>query len=82
MNPAAMGDTGFELPSVSMQNTHGSLPSGAKCGALSGGADPTPIQAVAAPDPDLAAVIAAWPSLPAVLRDGIVAMVAAVGMSG
>ena len=30
-----------------------------------------------APDPDLAAVVAAWPSLPEALRAGIVAMVKA-----
>jgi hypothetical protein len=31
------------------------------------------------PDPDLIRVIAAWPDLPAALRVGIVAMVAASG---
>jgi len=30
-------------------------------------------------DPELAAVVAAWPDLPPALREGIVAMVAATG---
>jgi hypothetical protein len=45
--------------------------SGAECGAL--GAQNAPL------DPDLAAVVDAWPALPAAIKAGILAMVQAAG---
>jgi hypothetical protein len=52
----------------------GSSGSGAECGALD--PDSAPQSAPVTPtDPDLSAVVAAWPTLPPVLRAGIVAMV-------
>jgi hypothetical protein len=51
-----------------------SVSGGAKCGALSGDSDPKPSPATPT-DPDLAAVIAAWPNVPPAIRAGILAMV-------
>lgn len=48
----------------SCRNTHGSLLSGNKCSAYLN-------------DPDLEAVVSAWPQLPSALKAGIVAMVRA-----
>jgi len=46
-----------------------------------GGFDPAtpPAMPTKPADPELAAVVAAWPDLPPALREGIVAMVAATG---
>ena len=48
----------------------------ALCGAVSAG---QPAPKASPTDPDLAAVVAAWPTLPEALRAGIVAMVRAAG---
>ena len=68
--------TGFEPATDSSGNSQGTGESGAEYGALSGESDQ-----MAAPtasfDPDLSAVVAAWPDLPAAVRAGIVAMVQA-----
>lgn len=53
---------------------------GAECGALPG--DPalrTPPTTPPTDDPDLAAIMAAWPSLPAPVRAGILAMIRVAG---
>ena len=64
-----MAGTGFELSEDSSGNATIANQSGAKCGAL--GEQNRPI------DQDLAAVIQAWPTLPAALKAGILAMVKA-----
>jgi hypothetical protein len=61
-----MAGTGLELSQESTGNSSGADRSGAKCGAL--GAQNGPL------DPDLAAVVEAWPGLPEALRAGILAM--------
>lgn len=79
-----MGWLGPEHPQESSGNSHGPPAGGANCGALPGesGSDPARVSApIAVPstpaDPDLAAVVAAWPNVPAAIRAGIVAMVKA-----
>ena len=75
-----MGATGLELPKESTGKTAISSAGGAECGALSHDSDPE--TAPPAPtDPDLASVIAAWPTLPGPVRAGIVAMVEAAVIS-
>ena len=64
-----MGPQGFEQPAETPAKRGISETGGAKSGALSPVS--TPI------DPDLAAITAAWPELPAALKAGIVAMVKA-----
>lgn len=81
--------TGLEQPPESSGNTGVSGSGGADSGALPGDFAPQPAPATAPPDrcyptvpsgdPDLSAVVAAWPSLPPALRAGIVAMVKAAG---
>lgn len=56
--------------------TDSAAESGAECGALSRNSDPKPAHAIPA-DPDLSAVIAAWPNVPPAIRAGILAMVKA-----
>jgi hypothetical protein len=70
-----MGDTGFEPAEKSPRETQAPDPDGSNSG--------NNAAAVVAPerpaDPDLAALVAAWPALPSALRAGIVAMVRAAG---
>jgi len=73
-----MGRAGLEHPPESPGNTSVSLPSGAKCGALSRDSDPNPPPAKPT-DPELAAVVAAWPDLPPAIRAGVLALVKAAG---
>lgn len=65
---------GFESPEDSGQKPPIRPEGGAKSGALS---DDSPSEP--APDPELAAVVAAWPTLAPAIRAGIVAMVKAGG---
>lgn len=71
-----MGDTGLEHPQNPSGKSGVASESGAKCGALPGDSDPKPALATPA-DPDLSAVVAAWPNVPPAVRAGIVAMVKA-----
>jgi hypothetical protein len=59
--------TGTELPAFSSGNTGVAVQGGAKSGALSGDS--------ALNDPDLLAVVNAWPTLPETTRRGILALV-------
>jgi len=68
-----MGDTGLEQAAEVSGKTGGSRESGANSGAL--GARDAPW------DPDLAAVEAAWPALPAAIKAGILALVRAARQS-
>jgi hypothetical protein len=61
--------TALEHPTNSSGNQGGALQSGAKSGALSGDSAPS--------DADLAAVVAAWPTLPEAVRQQVVATVEA-----
>lgn len=73
---------GFELPPDSKQETPVSGSRGNKSGNNPAGSDPRTAPATHPPtpaDPDLAAVIAAWPDLPPAVRAGVVAMVRAAG---
>jgi hypothetical protein len=67
--PPEVAGTGFEHPAKSSGNDGGGGQSGAECGAL--GAQNAPL------DPDLAAVVDAWPKLPGAIKAGILAMVTA-----
>lgn len=78
----AMGATGLEHPSIptgksQVSDSGGSKSgnkSGNKSGSNAGGPEPTlPTDPPA--DPDLAALVRAWPDLPPALRAGIVALV-------
>lgn len=73
-----MGDTGPELPPNPAGNPGGRPTGGSNSGNKAGGFGvPTP---PAKPtDPELAAVVSAWPVLPLAVRAGIVAMVRAAG---
>lgn len=79
-NPAncgvEVGDTGLELPAKNPRKTRVHDSGGSKSGNTRGDSDP-PTGPVPPPDPDLAAVVAAWPGLPPAIRAGIVAMVRA-----
>ncbi len=70
---------GFEQPQFPTGNTAVSETGGNRTGNTGAGFGPmTPPATPPKPtDPELAAVVAAWPDLPAALRAGIVAMVAA-----
>jgi hypothetical protein len=57
---------GFEQPADSPKKTASPSPGGAQSGALAAGA---------AVDPGLARVVAAWPGLPAEVRDAVLALV-------
>ena len=74
----AIGRAGFEHPAKTPEKMHISPKCGAKCGALSGDSDPIPAPATPS-NPDLAALIDAWPTLPAAVKAGILAMVKSVG---
>lgn len=76
-----MGLVGPEHPSKSPGKTHVPGESGAKSGALPGDSVAQPAPATPT-DPDLAAVIAAWPSVPLAVRAGILAMVKASKVGG
>lgn len=67
-----MGDTGLATIADSPANQANPVQSGAESGAGQGG------ESVRA-DADLRRVVRAWPSLPAPLKAGIVAMIAATG---
>lgn len=71
-----MGRAGLEHPPESPGNKGVSLSGGAKCGALPGDSDPNPTPATPT-DPELAAVVAAWPDLPPAIRAGVLALVKA-----
>lgn len=60
---------GIEHPAQNGGNSLVEGPSGAECGALDAPKAP--------PDPDLAAVVDAWPALPAAIKAGILAMIRA-----
>lgn len=62
------------IPPENTGETDAPPESGAKSGALSGDSDPNPTPATPA-DPDLAAVVAAWPALPPAIRAGVMALV-------
>ena len=64
-----MEAAGIELVPQSSGNNGVGKQSGAECGAL--GAPEAPI------DPDLAAVVDAWPRLPEAIKAGILAMIRA-----
>lgn len=64
-----MGETGFETPTHSSGKIDNSEYSAAESAAA--GAENGPV------DPDLQAVIDAWPALPAAVKAGILAMVRA-----
>lgn len=66
-----MGDTGREHPSNPSEKSNISETGGAESGALDGEIDRL--------DTDLAAVIKAWPTLPASVRSSIMALVGAAG---
>ena len=68
---ARMGGTGLERPAKPLRKQAIAETGGAESGALGGEFDPV--------DPDLAAVIEAWPKLPEAVRAGILAMVRAAG---
>ncbi len=77
-----MGRGGLEQPASPAGNTPVSDSRGNKSGNIgadsgrSAGPDTPPA------DPELAAVVAAWPDLPGAVRAGILAMVAASGGGG
>ncbi|MBM4225847.1 MAG: hypothetical protein FJ167_13985, partial [Gammaproteobacteria bacterium] len=60
---------GFEPSANLSQNLNNSQQGGAKCGALDSESRPI--------DPELAELVAAWPTLPEPIRAGILAMVRA-----
>jgi hypothetical protein len=66
---AKVGGTGVELPQENTGNTEIRNQSGAESGAL--GAREAPL------DPDLLAVVDAWPALPESVKAGILAMIRA-----
>ena len=68
-----MGGKGPEHPSNSCGKVADCEAGGAESGALGGDS----VEKHAPADPDLAALITAWPTLPAALKSGIVAMVKA-----
>lgn len=66
----------IRTPPENKVKTEGADESGAKCGALSSDSVPNPT--LAKPDdPELAAVVAAWPDLPPAIRAGVLALVRA-----
>jgi hypothetical protein len=72
-----MGDTGLEDTAKSSGNTHDSLAGGNNSG--NKGETSPPSTSGATPfDPDLAALITAWPTVTPAVRAGILAMVKAV----
>lgn len=74
-----MGAGGFEPPRESQQKTPASVSGGSKSGNIRGGSG-SPAAPVTPPtDPELAAVVVAWPTIPQAVRAGIVAMVRAAG---
>jgi hypothetical protein len=76
-----MGRAGLEHPTNAAGNTGVSETGGNKSGNI-GPVSGDPIAPATPPpptDPELAAVAAAWPTLPPAIRAGIVAMVAAAG---
>ncbi len=75
-----MNPMGSERSRDSKQNTRVSNPRGNKSGNTGSdpGADTRPTD-LAAADPDLAAVIAAWATLPSAIRAGVLALVRAGG---
>jgi hypothetical protein len=74
-----VGVTGLEHPANPKPNTPIPESGGSKSGNTGGGfGPPTPPATPPKPtDPELAAVVAAWPDLPPAIRAGIVAMVKA-----
>lgn len=76
-----MGATGLEHPANPAGNTPVSESGGSKSGNFGADVGPTTLPAASPEpaDPELAAVLEAWPSLPAALRSGILAIVAAAG---
>jgi integrase len=78
MEPWEMGDTGFEPATNSLRETPASDSGGSKSG-NNGAAVAAPTTSQASADPDLAALVEAWPLLPSVVRAGIVAMARVAG---
>ncbi len=71
-----MGDTGLELTRFSAGNTHVSKSGGIKNGIkVASSGDSTPMAKPT--DPEFAAVVAAWSSLPIAIRVGVLALVKA-----
>ena len=80
-----MGGTGLEPPPFPSRNEGVGESGGSKSGnkdAPSGGSIPPATPPAKPADPELAAVIAAWPDLPPALRAGIAAMVKAATQTG
>jgi hypothetical protein len=76
-----MGDTGLEPTPKTPSETQVCDSGGSKCGNNGAGfGAPTAPERPA--DPDLAALVAAWPTLPSAVRVGIVAMVRAAAPPG
>lgn len=73
-----MGATGIELPRFPAGVTPVSDSGGSKSGNTGAPSSGSPGPAAPA-DPDLAAVVAAWPDLPPALRAGVLALVRAAG---
>jgi hypothetical protein len=77
-----MGDTGLEPTPKTPSETQVSDSGGNKSGNNGAGVS-APIRPPERPaDPDLAALVAAWPALPSAVRAGIVAMVRAAAPLG
>lgn len=82
-----MGHTGFEQPPILARNSGVAESGGSKSGNIGGRfgdsaevAEPIPPTTPTPPDdPELATVVAAWPSLPPAIRAGVVAIVKAAG---
>lgn len=76
-----MGAGGFEPPRESQQKTPASVSGGSKSGNIRADSGPATPPAKPTPptDPELAAVVRAWPTIPQAVRAGIVAMVRAAG---
>jgi hypothetical protein len=72
-----MEDRGFELSHETTGNSSGLPQSGAKSGALGAQTADFGDSATDPMDPELAAVVDAWPALPAAIKAGILAMVRA-----
>ena len=76
-----MEAAGIELPTHSTGKSHYANQSGAESGALGAQSNANPVNATHCEpkpiDSDLAAIIAAWPTLPEAMKAGILAMVRA-----
>lgn len=73
-----MGATGSELPRNLSDNTKGSDSGGNKSGNTGARFGDSAVVTTLT-DPELAAVVAAWPDLPPAIRAGVIALVQASG---